>query len=101
METFKDFLEESSKEPLKDSKGNDLQHGDKLHNPHTGDVATYDAKKKKLEYPDGSKMDAKRAGVSDWWHKIDAAEHEKKAEENIKADKDREELSKHIKRLMK
>ena len=105
MKTFKDFLDESSKptKEHKDSKGNVLQHGDYLHNPHTGDIGVFDhdspKKKPKIRWHDGGSVSAERAGISDWWHKIPEDEFDKHAERLNKSKEFHDELKSIVKRF--
>lgn len=101
MKTLREFIAEAKSEPLADSKGNTVEHGDYVHNPHTGDVATVDTKKKKLVYHDGTRIDFKRVGLKDWWHKIDSDEFNRRTEQKKEREAKERELKKHIKRLTK
>lgn len=106
MKTFKDFLDESSKptKEHKDSKGNVLQHGDHILNPHTGDIGIFDhdspKKKPKIRWHDGGSVSAERLGpLSDWWHKIPEDEFNERAEKLNKSKQSHDELKRILKRF--
>ena len=98
MKTFKEFAESVQHT---DAGGTILTHGDYVHNPHTGDVGQLDVKRSKIVYHDGSKVDAKRAGLKDWWHRISKHEYESRAAVNKKADQSQAELKSITSRLSK